>query len=390
MPHGMRPFGDLLSKEDALARLLAAAPVVARVEELPLAAARGRACAEDVRAPFPVPPFARATMDGYAVRAGEAGPLRVVGDVPAGARDLPTVGPGGCARIATGAPLPPGADAVVRVEDAREDAGGVAVKPARPGQFVDPAGSDLAEGAPVASRGEVLTPARLGLLASVGRTAVRALARPRVAVVTTGDELLQPGEPHDPRRVFDANGTTLRALLEEAGAAVVSVAHARDDLAATRAALDADADLVVVSGGASVGARDLVADALDEVLLHGVRVKPGKPLLAGRRGGRLVIGLPGNPTSALSNAALFVAPVVRRMAGLPEAAPNVVEAALASDVRGEPDRFLFLPVRLEDGRAHPTFKGSGALTSLAASDGWVGVPEGASLRAGDRVAVTRW
>ena len=388
--HGMRPFGDLLSKEDALARLLAASPVVTRVEELPLASARGRACAEDVRAPFAVPPFARATMDGYAVRSTDEGPRRVVADVPAGALELPAVGKGECARIATGAPLPPGADAVVRVEDCAESDGQVTVKPPRAGQFVDPAGSDLPEGAPVVRRGDALTPARLGLLASIGRTSARVVARPRVAVVTTGDELLQPGEPRDARRIYDANGTTLRALLEEAGAEVISTQHARDDLAATRRALAVDADLVVVSGGASVGARDLVVDALDEVLLHGVRVKPGKPLLAGRREGRLVIGLPGNPTSALSNAALFVAPVVRRMAGLPPGAASTVEAPLATGVNGEPDRFLFLPVRLEGGRAHPTFKGSGALTSLAGSDGWVGVPEGASLRAGERVVVTRW
>lgn len=388
--HGMRPFGALLSKEDALARLLGLARSLAREEERPLHEARGRVCAEDVRAPFPVPPFARATMDGYAVRSTDAGPRRIVGDVPAGATSLPAVEAGEAVRIATGAPLPPGADAVVRVEDAKEDGGRVEVPATVAGRFVDPAGADIAEGAPVVARGDVLTPARLGLLASIGRASVRVLAKPRVAIVTTGDELLRPGDPPRPFRVFDANATTLRALLDAAGAEVMEPRHARDDLDATRAALDADADLVIVSGGASVGARDLVTDALDEVIFHGVRVKPGKPLLAGRRGGRLVIGLPGNPTSALSNAALFVAPVVRRLAGLPEEMTRTEAATLAVDVQGEPDRFLFLPVRLEGGRAVPTFKGSGSLTSLSASDGYLGVPEGVSWKAGARVEVTRW
>ena len=394
----MRPLGALLPKEEALARLLAAARRVARVEEVALHEARGRLAAEDVRAPVAVPPFARSTMDGYAVRAADGdAPRRVVGDVPAGASSLPEVGAGEAARIATGAPLPLGADAVVRVEETQERDGVVSVRAApRAGLFVDPAGSDLARGDPVVREGDVLTPARLGLLASVGMARARVLARPRVALASSGDELLRPGEPPAPGRVYDANGASLRALLEEAGAQVTPLARLPDLLDPLRESLRDAArshDLVVLSGGASAGARDLAVDALraeGEVLFHGVRVKPGKPLLAGRVGDAVVVGLPGNPTSALSNAALFVAPVVRRMAGLPERAARAVEATLAADVAGEPDRFLFLPVRLEDGRAVPTFKGSGALTSLAGSDGWVGVPAGASLAAGARVDVQTW
>ena len=142
-----------------------------------------------------------------------------------------------------------------------------------------------------------------------------------------------------------------------------------------------------------MGARDLVVDALraeGEVIFHGVRVKPGKPLLAGRVGACLVVGLPGNPTSALSNALIFLVPVVRRLAGLPPSESRAVRAALAQEVRGEPDRYQFLPVRLEAGRAIPTFKGSGSLTSMAASDGWIGVPEGATLAAGAPVDVHPW
>lgn len=399
--HGMRPFGALVSKEEALAMLLDAARPVTEVEELPLAAARARAAAEEVRAPFAVPPFDRATMDGYAVRAQDAAApgarLRVVGEALAGARSPPPVGVREAARVATGAPVPPGADSVVRVEDTFEEDGSVMLRVAvRARQNVDPAGADLPLDALVVAPGVALTPARLGLLASVGRARVRVLRRPRVALFSSGDELLRPGEALRPGAIYDSNGTTLRALLEDAGAEVDAQPALPDDLAALRGALRAAAashDLVLFTGGASVGAKDLTVDALraeGRVLFHGVRVKPGKPLLAGSVGRALVVGLPGNPTSALTNAALFVVPALRRLAGLPEAWPRLGEATLAVDVKGEPERFLFLPVRWDEGRAVPTFKGSGALTSLAASDGWIGVPEGASLAAGARVVVHAW
>ncbi|MEA3200190.1 MAG: molybdopterin molybdotransferase [Thermoplasmata archaeon] len=396
--HGMRPFGALIGMDEARARLLDAARPVARVDELPLREACGRVCAQDVAAPFDVPPFARATMDGYAMWAADgAAPRKLVGEVPAGATSLPRIGPGEAARIATGAPLPPGADAVVKVEQAAEEHGQVrAQMPPRPGQFVDPAGVDLAKGARVVSRGEVLTPARLGLLASVGLARVRVVARPRVALLSSGDELLSPGAPPEPLRIFDSNTTTLGALFAAAGGAVEALPRLPDEREAMREALVAAAgraDLVVVSGGASVGARDHAAGALaeaGEVLFHGVRVKPGKPMLAGRIGSALVVGLPGNPTSALSNAHLFVVPALRRMAGLPAAAASVTRAPLAVEARGEPDRFLVLPVKLDAGRVVPTFKSSGALTSIAASDGWIGVPEGTTLAAGTPVDVHPW
>jgi molybdenum cofactor synthesis domain-containing protein len=315
----------------------------------------------------------------------------------AGARAPPPLGPGEARRIATGAPVPPGADAVARVEDTREEEGQVVLRaPVRPGLFIDPAGSDLPQGATVLEAGVDLTPARLGLLASVGLAGVPVFARPRVSLFSSGDELLQPGAPADPWRIYDSNGTSLRALFEDAGAALVREPSLPDDLDALRSALRGAASrsgLVVFSGGASVGAKDLVVDAVraeGEVLFHGVRVKPGKPLLAGRVGDALVVGLPGNPTSALSNACLFLVPALRRMARLPDARQDARAARLARGVKAEGDRFLFLPVRLEGDRAVPTFRGSGALTSMAASDGWVGVPEGVDLPEGAPVLVHPW
>jgi molybdopterin molybdotransferase len=236
----MRPFASLVSKEDALARILEAAQPLGRAEEVPLAAARGRACAEDVRAPHDVPPYARATMDGYAVRAADGDVPRVlVGEVFAGATKLPEVGRGEAVRIATGAPLPPGADAVVRVEDTREEGGEVFCKtrPAAAGH-VDAAGADIKAGALAVARGALLTPARLGVLASVGRATVRVAARPRVAVVVTGDELLGLGAPHDPLRIYDSNGSALRGLFENAGA-VVTTHRAHDEIEALRMTLRA-------------------------------------------------------------------------------------------------------------------------------------------------------
>ena len=395
--HGMRPFGALLAKEDALAKLLAAAPPVARTERVPLARAAGRVLAEDVQAPFDVPPFARSTMDGYAIRSADTGARRVLGDIFAGASALPTIGPGEAARIATGAPIPPGADAVVRVEDARETTEGVVLRVApRPGLAIEPAGTDLRGGEPVARAGEVMTPARLGLLASIGRADASVRARPRVAVMSGGDELLAPGAPHDPLRIYDSNSTTLAALCEASGAEAMQLPALPDRLDALETSLKYAArlhDCVVISGGASAGAKDLVVDALakqGEILFHGVRVKPGKPLLAARVGECLIVGLPGNPTSALSNACLFLAPTLRQMAGLPPASPAAHDAILTIDVQGEGERYLFLPAKLQKGHATPTFKGSGALTSMAASDGWIGVPEGARLPAGSRVTVHAW
>ncbi|HEX2022050.1 MAG TPA: molybdopterin molybdotransferase MoeA, partial [Candidatus Thermoplasmatota archaeon] len=323
--------------------------------------------------------------------------LRVAQELFAGARRVAALGAGEAARIATGAPVPEGADAVVRVEDTKEDNDIVVIsRAARRGESIERAGSDLAKGSVVVRAGEPLTPARLGLLASVGATQVEVLARPRVALFTSGDEVVPAGETLAPGQIHDSNGPALTALLEGAGAEVDARPALPDDLARLADALAGAArgsDLALLTGGASVGAKDLVVDALrakGEVLFHGVRVKPGKPLLAGRVGDALVIGLPGNPASALSNACLFVLPALRRLAGLPQATGVPVPATLAQDVAGEPERYLFLPVRLEDGLARPTFKTSGALTSLAASDGWIGVPEGAKLPAGARVDVHPW
>lgn len=385
----MRPLRELISKEEASGRLRFASRLAEGSEVLPLHEALARVCASDVVAQVDVPPFRRALMDGYAV-GGEA-PLRVVGEAFAGEDPGPLL-PGTAIRIATGAPLPEGATSVVRVEDTTQKDGLVVFPVKRPGPFFEPPGADVRRGDRILAVGDELTPARLGLAASVGLDKLEVLRRPRVEVRSSGDELLPPGAPPAPGRIYDANATTLRTLLAAAGGDVRVGEPLPDDEASLRAALRTDADLLVVSGGASAGDKDLLVDALraeGEVLFHGVRVKPGKPLLAGRVGATLVVGLPGNPTSALSNAAIFVVPVLRRMAGLPDVA-SAVDATMATDVRGEPDRYLFLPVKVDAGEARPTFKGSSALTSLAGSDGWVGVPEGTSLWAGTRVKVHLW
>lgn len=398
--HGMRPFGALKSRDEALAILLAAAEAPRRSERVPLGAARGRVNALDIQAPIDVPPFDRATMDGYAVRSADTAarkPLKLVGAAHAGRPHAGRIGEGQAVRIATGAPLPEGADSVARVEDTEESDGLVTLThTVAPGRFVDPAGHDITKGAVVLAAGRRLTPARLGLLASLGLAEVEVTPRPRVALHTSGDELIRPGDPPRPGAIYDSNTVTLTSFLEQAGAAVQAARPLPDDLPTLREAIRqsaAGADLVVTTGGASVGERDLIVDALreeGEVFFHGVSVKPGKPLLAGRIGNAVFVGLPGNPTSALTNAALFLAPLLDKLAGSVEPAKRSSNARLAERVVGEGERYLFLPVRLEAGRAFPTFRGSGALTSLSESDGWIGVAAGETLEPGSLVEVQAW
>ena len=387
---GMRPLTDVIPIDEARARLAAAVRPVDRVETVPLRDAAGRVLAEDVTAPFDVPGFARAAMDGYAVRAADLAratadapvTLRLAGESRPGALPEVTCTPGTCVAIATGAPLPDGADAVVMVERTRRDGDAVAVlADASPGQHVSPRGHDVAAGATVLRRRTLLTPGRVGLLATLGLAEARVLARPVVAIVSSGDELLEPGDPPAPGRIYDANRFTLDAVCRAHGATTRLLPPVADDLRSWHAALEraAGADLLLSSGGSSAGERDLLVDvvaARGEVLFHGIAVKPGKPTLGGRIGHQLVLGMPGNPTSCLSNAYVLLIPLLRALAGLPPHVPDTRSATLTRSVTSPASRLQFYQVRLEDGRAEPVFKGSGDITSLADADGYIEVPVG--------------
>lgn len=360
--------------------------------EVPLAEAAGLVLAERVVTSADVPGFDNSAMDGYAVFAEDTpGVLRLVDELPAGTTPRITVRRGTAATIMTGAPLPPGADAVVPWEDTDRGTPEVEVKiRTTPGKHVRPRGEDLRAGDEVVADGTVLRPVHIGVLASIGRTAVRARPRPRVAILSTGDEVVRPGEPLPEGKVYDANRALLAAMCAEAGARVVADDLLGDDPGAIRAWLArvaGGADLIVGSGGASVGEHDWMRAVLEDegaLELWRVAIKPGKPVAFGRIGGTPVLGLPGNPGSAFVGAHVFACPAIRALAGR-DPAPRAVRARLGAGVNGSPSRTLFCRVTLDGDVARPLpAQSSVVLSNLIPTEGFAivppgGLPEGADV-----------
>lgn len=367
----------LPSVDEARAALLAAVRPLAPVN-LNVADALGLILAEDVAAAHDVPAFANSAMDGFATRDGRAGQaLRIVGESRAGTPFDGTLHEGEAARISTGAALPAGADGVLQVERVRVEGDTVVLEEDVPaGRNVRDAGSDLKAGATVLTRGTRVGPAELGVAIGAGRMQLLVAPRPRLAVITTGDELVEPGTPLAPGQIHDSNGPTLSALAARAGAEVVGHGHATDDPEATRAviaeALDA-ADVVVLAGGVSVGPHDHVKPALDALgvreILWRVALKPGKPTWLGERDGQLVLGLPGNPVSAYVTFLLFARPALAALQGADATVPRT-QATLAVAVPRNPDRDELVRVRRrDDGTVEPTGpQGSHVLSSLLGAD----------------------
>lgn len=384
----MRPFTRTISIAEAHAIVEAGVRAVDRRERVGLLDASGRVVASEVVATIDVPPFNRASMDGYAVVAAEtagasrarAAVLTLAGRVYTGDVPAMTVSPGTCVEIATGAPMPEGADAVVMVEETALDGNSVAIYTSvEPRQNVGPRGADIKAGQTVLEAGRVLNPSRVGALAALGHADVEVWARPSVAVLSTGNEIAALGQPLAPGEIYDINRFTLSAVVAEHGGVPVAITTARDTMAALGEALDECLrhDLIVFSGGSSVGERDLILDIIrerGEVRFHGIAVKPGKPTLFGVVEGRPVFGMPGYPTSCLSNAYILMVPALRRMAHLPATAPRTVSLPLASQVSSVAGRHQFYTVRVEDGRAVPAFKASGDITSMSRADGYIEIP----------------
>ena len=400
----MRPIRQTIPLEEARALLLAAATPIERTERLPLAAASGRVIAAAPVAAMDVPPFDRAAMDGYAVRAedtfgaGRSDPkvLRAIETIYTGQPPTRVIAADECAEIATGAPMPPGADAVVMVEETeRGTSGDIRVlSPVFPGQHVGRRAADIKAGQPVATRGDVLTPSRIGALAAVGTCEVEVFTRPRLALLSTGNEIVDPGEPLGPGQIYDINRFTLASIVGAHGGDAVMLPTVPDTLDGLSEALDAaltSADVVVFSGGSSVGERDLILDVLaqrGEVIFHGVAVKPGKPTALGRVSGKPVLGMPGYPTSCLSNGYMLLVPMLRRMARLPEYRPEVRHVPLAQRIVSTTGRHQFYTVRIADGFAIPAFKASGDITSMAHADGYIDIPSHVDIvEAGEMVDV---
>src|SRR5829696_6870402 len=358
------------------------------VRETGLADALGCVLATDVAASEDLPPFANSAMDGFAVRgadlagAGEDRPvaLKITGEVFAGTGRLPTVQPGEAVRIMTGGALPPGADTVVPVEQTAAEGDTVLVRlDPGPGRFVRQAGEDVRRGTVVLERGRVLDPAAVGMLASVGRRAVPVHPRPHVMVVSTGDELVDPGDPLGPGQIRDSNSWLLVAQVRASGAGAFRCGKLRDDPEALRrgfAMAAAEGDFVLTSGGVSVGERDYTRQVLAElgdVRSFRVAMQPGMPQAFGFAAGTPLYGLPGNPVSCFVVFETLVRPALRRLAG-----PRVV-ARLGGPVRSPAGKVSFLRVRLEvgdDGLVATITgnQGSGVLSSCVAADGLAVVP----------------
>ncbi len=397
----------MLQVEEALARVLDVIEPLG-AEEVPILEALGRFLAQDVHADVDVPPYANSSMDGYAVLAADtAGAsaesparLRVTGEVAAGYVIETPVTPGTAIRIMTGAPLPPGADAVVKVEDTALDEGWVQIfAEAPPGQYIRPAGEDVQQGALVLQQGTRVRPQEIGMLATLGHETVPVARRPRVAILATGDEVVEIDAALAPGKIRNANSYSNAAQVLKYGGEPVLLGIARDrvvDLTEKiRAGLAQGVDLFLTSGGVSVGDFDIVKNVLaaeGEIDFWRVRMKPGKPLAFGQIASVPVLGLPGNPVSVMVSFETFVRPALLKMQGADWARPTV-EATLADEIVHKDERRHYVRVHVELGegeyRAHLTGgQGSGILSSMVKANGFAIIPEDwTHAPAGARVAV---
>ncbi len=392
-------FKTLISPEEALKRLEAHCKIAPLgVETVPLLEAYGRVVAEDVFSNVDVPGFDKAAMDGYAVKAADTFDaredqpirLRVTGVSQPGAPPKGEVKRGEAVEIGTGAPIPRGANAVVMVEYTQTVDGGElsAYRAVSPGENITSAGSDLMIGELVLRRGQKVTPREIGLLAAVGVGEVKVYRKPRVAVISTGNELVAPGRSLDYAKIYDVNSSSISASVMENGGAPLKQVIVRDDPVSIQQILvDAvkEADIILTSGSTSAGAGDIIYNVLDElgppgILAHGLTVKPGKPTIVAVVRGRPVIGLPGYPTSALMIFNLVVVSIIRRMAGLPEGGEHPpLEAKAAVKIFSVKGRRELLPVQVVSSKrgrlVYPVGGGSGAISSMALADGYIDIPK---------------
>ena len=399
----MKPFKRLMSRQSALRIIEENIGMIDRTETVLLEESSGRVLATDASAKFNVPPFDRCAMDGYAVRAQDTfgasrdnpNRLKVIGVQHAGEVIGGGIKEGECVQVATGSPLPMGSDAVVMVEYTKLDGEHVEIQsPVYPKANVSPEGEDIKAGDVVVKAGEVLAPAKIGALAALNIQSVEVYEKPKVAIYSTGSEVRPLGVDLEPGQICDVNSYTLSTVISRHGCTPFMKGVVDDDKSEIEYAVrDAsEYDLAVFSGGSSVGARDLFVDAVEKlgvVLFHGLQVKPGKPTLFGLVDGTAVFGMPGYPTSCLSNAYIFLIPALRKLAGYPEYDPRTVVAKMGQRIVSSSGREQFLTVKVEEGVAYPVFKKSGDITSMANADGYVVLPVNLDvIEEGEEVTVT--
>ncbi|MFW6040219.1 MAG: gephyrin-like molybdotransferase Glp [Thermoplasmatota archaeon] len=391
---GQRPFGELITFDQALSTIMKEVDEVKETENVPLTVSRGRVLGENVKSSIFVPPFDRAAMDGFAVKAentygaGKFDPIemRCIENVHAGETPDKKLKKGQCAQIATGAPIPEGANAVVKVEVTEKEGDTVIIyEPVHPQENISPKGEDIKEGDTVLERGKYLTPARIGALAAIGKKEVDVYKKPQIGIIPTGDEVVPLENELKPGQIYDVNSYTLSTIVEQNGGVPVRGTVVQDTLKGLKDEVNKrskDLDMVLFSGGSSVGDRDILIDALDslgKVIFHGVKIKPGKPTLFGKVNGTPVIGMPGYPTSCLNTAQHLIRPAIRKMASLPEPCEKTIQAALQKRITSSLGREQYMTVRLEDDKAFPVYKQSGAITSMAHADGYFKIPENVEL-----------
>jgi molybdenum cofactor synthesis domain-containing protein len=386
-------FLRIATLEEAMERLEVHWQPTPRLVVLDIDDASGLVLAENVLSPIDVPPFDRAAYDGFAVRAsctfgaseGSPKSLRLMGRLRAGERSRKKIGRGECMEIATGAPIPPGADAVVMVEHARVDGGRVTVyRAVAPGENVIERGSDILRGGIVVESGKRVGAREAGAIATTGIKFIRVFSRPKVAVISTGSELLEPGCRLRPAKIYDANRHALSQAVKACGGEPMRMGIVADDPSAIRSAVRKalkPCDVVLISGGSSAGRGDLVPEVVGRMgepglLVHGLALKPGKPTFIAVVEGKPIFGLPGYPVSALMVFDLLVAPYLRRLSGLPSEGTSV-RAKLANGIASARGRRELVPVKLEKREelwAVPLLKGSGAIVSFSTASGYIEIP----------------
>ena len=381
-------FGKLMSLSEAKDLALKNAPDLG-TEQVPVSDALGRVLAGPIEIKIDVPHFAKAAMDGYAVRAedtfgaSESSPVRlkVVGHVTPGEVIDRAVGKGECIGISTGAPMPEGADATLMVENTESEGNEILVyKTVAPGQNYIKIGSDLTTGSTLFEAGQELAARHLGVLVAAGLEEVEVRRVPRVALMSTGNEIIAPGVPLAPGKVYNINSTTLASALRGFGCEVIDLGVIADKPEAVKKAIAAalkQADMVMLSGGSSLGQGDFVPEIMGsfgKVLFHGIAVKPGKPTALAVAGPKLIFGLPGYPTSALSNYYILLEPILEKMTGRTVRKSHVT-ARMERKVYSTIGRYQFLPVKIEGDTAVPVMRGSSSITTLANADGFVEIEE---------------
>jgi molybdenum cofactor synthesis domain-containing protein len=399
----MKPFGALLSFEEAVSIIDSNIEEITTVVTTSINDCLHRVLAEDIIANRTTPPFDRSAVDGYALKArntfgiSRQNPrmLDIIGVVYAGEIPELRLAPGKCAQVATGAKIPHGADAVVMIEDVnREDGRIKVIKPVYPKANIAPKGEDIKRGELVLKEGVFLNPANIGVLASQGITRVSVYKKPEVAVIPTGEEIGQLGQKLKQAQIYDINSHTISAVVKENGCMPSRFSIVGDTPHAIKAAIETglEADMMVFTGGSSVGERDLLSSILEEmgeIYFHGIQIKPGKPTMFGKIRGKSVFGMPGYPTSCLINAYILLQPALRKMSRLPPKRSIKVDATIGERIPSSTGRRQFLPIMLKENMAFPLYKESGAITGTAKSDGYIIIGENIDImEKGQPVTVT--